>query len=193
MTLTTANGQLNPNNETWAGSIQINNKKSAGVKKNQMYQIKFDPNWEAYMVNIPFDSTISGNKISEVQYKTNLNDAFRTFDGALIKNNNQMYRLDAKAVGLEEGEYFTEVKANVGDFAPGYQSTEASATYRWNSTASYGKIKPGVTSVNMKAQYGTRMMSPIRKYLAYQPIKFQVQKVHVAMVQQLSIIKLVQR
>lgn len=58
-----------------------------------------------------------------------------------------MYRLDAKAVGLEEGEYFTEVKANVGDFAPGYQSTEASATYRWNSTASYGKIKPGVTSV----------------------------------------------
>lgn len=147
LSLTAANGQLNPNNETWGGSIQINNKNSAGVKKNQMYQIKFDPNWEAYMVNIPFDSTISGNKISEVQYKTNLNDAFRTFDGALIKNNNQMYRLDAKAVGLEEGEYFTEVKANVGDFAPGYLSTEASATYRWNSTASYGKIKPGVTSV----------------------------------------------
>ncbi|PDE53943.1 bacterial Ig-like domain-containing protein [Listeria monocytogenes] len=147
LSLTAANGQLNPNNETWGGSIQINNKNSAGVKKNQMYQIKFDPNWEAYMVNIPFDSTISGNKISEVQYKTNLNDTFRTFDGALIKNNNQMYRLDAKAVGLEEGEYFTEVKANVGDFAPGYLSTEASATYRWNSTASYGKIKPGVTSV----------------------------------------------
>ncbi|EHC2217200.1 LPXTG cell wall anchor domain-containing protein [Listeria monocytogenes] len=147
LSLTAANAQLNPNNETWGGSIQINNKNSAGVKKNQMYQIKFDPNWEAYMVNIPFDSTISGNKISEVQYKTNLNDAFRTFDGALIKNNNQMYRLDAKAVGLEEGEYFTEVKANVGDFAPGYQNTEASATYRWNSTASYGKIKPGVTSV----------------------------------------------
>ncbi|EAD1623881.1 LPXTG cell wall anchor domain-containing protein [Listeria monocytogenes] len=147
LSLTAANGQLNPNNETWAGSIQINNKNSAGVKKNQMYQIKFDPNWEAYMVNIPFDSTISGNKISEVQYKTNLNDAFRTFDGALIKNNNQMYRLDAKAVGLEEGEYFTEVKANVGDFAPGYQSTVASASYRWDCTASYGKIKPGVTSV----------------------------------------------
>ncbi|EDO1202055.1 LPXTG cell wall anchor domain-containing protein [Listeria innocua] len=150
LSLKTANGQLNPDNETWGGSIQINNKNSAGVKKNQMYQIKFDPNWEAYMVNIPFDSTISGNKISEVQYKTNLNDAFRTFAGALIKNNNQMYRLDAKAVGLEEGEYFTEVKANVGDFAPGYQNTEASATYRWNSTTSYGKIKPGVTSVQFE-------------------------------------------
>ncbi|EAG8523818.1 LPXTG cell wall anchor domain-containing protein [Listeria innocua] len=150
LSLKTANGQLNPDNETWGGSIQINNKNSAGVKKNQMYQIKFDPNWEAYMVNIPFDSTISGNKISEVQYKTNLNDAFRTFEGALTKNNNQMYRLDAKAVGLEEGEYFTEVKANVGDFAPGYQNTEASATYRWNSTTSYGKIKPGVTSVQFE-------------------------------------------
>lgn len=61
-----------------------------------------------------------------------------------------MYRLDAKAVGLEEGEYFTEVKANVGDFAPGYQNTEASATYRWNSTTSYGKIKSGVTSVQFE-------------------------------------------
>lgn len=33
LSLTAANGQLNPNNETWGGSIQINNKNSAGVKK----------------------------------------------------------------------------------------------------------------------------------------------------------------
>ncbi|MBC1926180.1 cell surface protein, partial [Listeria innocua] len=147
MSLVAANGRINPENETWAGSIQIDNKKTAGVKKNQMYQIEFDPNWEAYMVNIPFDSTISGNKISDVQYKTNLNSAYQTYTGALTKNNNQMYRLDANDVGLQPGEYFTEVKANVGDFSPGYQNTEASATYRWNSTVSYGKVKPGVTSV----------------------------------------------
>lgn len=150
MSLVAANGRINPENETWAGSIQIDNKKTAGVKKNQMYQIEFDPNWEAYMVNIPFDSTISGNKISDVQYKTNLNSAYQTYTGALTKNNNQMYRLDANDVGLQPGEYFTEVKANVGDFSPGYQNTEASATYRWNSTVSYGKVKPGVTSVQYK-------------------------------------------
>ncbi|MBC2118789.1 bacterial Ig-like domain-containing protein [Listeria marthii] len=150
MKLFSANGTINPDNETWAGSIQIDNKRTAGVKKNQMYQIEFDPNWEAYMVNIPFDSTISGNKISDVQYKTNLNDTFRTYEGALTKNNNQMYRLDANAVGLKTGEYFTEVKANVGDFSPGYQNTEASATYRWNSTVSYGKVKPGITSIQFK-------------------------------------------
>ncbi|OFH71085.1 bacterial Ig-like domain-containing protein [Listeria monocytogenes] len=150
MNMFSANGTINPDNETWAGSVQIDNKRTAGVKKNQMYQIKFDPNWEAYMVNIPFDSTISGNKISDVQYKTNLNDTFRTYEGALAKNNNQMYRLEAKAVELQAGEYFTEVKANVGDFSPGYQSPEASATYRWNSTTSYGKVKPGITSVQYK-------------------------------------------
>ncbi|PZG48520.1 cell surface protein [Listeria ivanovii] len=150
MNLFSANGTINPDNETWAGSIQINNKTTAGVKTNQMYQIQFDPNWEAYMVNIPFDSTISDNKISDVQYKTNLNSTYRTYTGALIKNNNQMYRLDANAVGLQAGEYFTEVKANVGEFSPGYQNTEASATYRWNSTVSYGKVKPGITSVQYK-------------------------------------------
>ncbi|EGP9696691.1 cell surface protein, partial [Listeria monocytogenes] len=48
MSLVAANGRINPENETWAGSIQIDNKKTAGVKKNQMYQIEFDPNWEAY-------------------------------------------------------------------------------------------------------------------------------------------------
>ncbi|MBF2664589.1 bacterial Ig-like domain-containing protein [Listeria seeligeri] len=147
MNLFTANGPINPDNETWAGSIQIDNKRTAGTKTNQVYQIKFDPNWEAYMVNIPFDSTITGNKITDVQYKTNLNTDYRTYTGTLIKNNNQMYRLDANAIGLQAGEYFTEVKANVGDFSPGYKNTEASATYRWNSTASYGKVKPGITSV----------------------------------------------
>ncbi|MBC2262556.1 LPXTG cell wall anchor domain-containing protein [Listeria sp. FSL L7-0091] len=150
LTLFSANGTINPDNETWAGSIQIQNKQTAGVKTNQVYQIEFDPNWKAYMVNIPFDSRVVGNKIKDVQYKTNLNPSYRTYTGALTKNNNQTYRLDAKVVGLEEGEYFTEVKANVGDFSPGYVSTESLATYRWNSTTSYGMVKPGITSVQFK-------------------------------------------
>ncbi|EAF0864424.1 cell surface protein, partial [Listeria monocytogenes] len=150
MNLSSANLAINPDNESWAGSLQIDNKKTAGVKTNQMYQIEFDPNWKAYMVNLPFDSTISGNKITDVEYKTNLNSTYRTYTGNLTKNNNQTYRLDASAVGLQEGEYFTEVKANVGDFSAGYMSTEALATYRWNSTASYGIVKPGITSVKFK-------------------------------------------
>ncbi|EEO6567021.1 LPXTG cell wall anchor domain-containing protein [Listeria monocytogenes] len=150
MNLFSANLVLNPDNESWAGSLQIDNKRTAGVKTNQMYQIEFDPNWKAYMVNLPFDSTISGNKITDVEYKTNLNSTYRTYTGNLTKNNNQTYRLDASAVGLQEGEYFTDVKANVGDFSVGYVSTENLATYRWNSTASYGIVKPGITSVKFK-------------------------------------------
>ncbi|EDO0910152.1 cell surface protein, partial [Listeria monocytogenes] len=150
MNLFSANSMINPDNETWAGSIQIDNKRSAGVKTNQMYHIEFDPNWEAYMVNLPFDSTIFGNKITDVEYKTNLNSSYRTYTGTLIKNSNFSYKLDASAVGLQEGEYFTDVKANVGDFSAGYASTEPSATYRWNSLNSYGIVKPGITSVAFK-------------------------------------------
>ncbi|MBC6307658.1 cell surface protein, partial [Listeria booriae] len=113
----------------------------------QMYQIEFDPNWEAYMVNLPFDSTMPDNQITGVLYKTNLDSDYRPYTGALTKNNNQSYRLDAQAVRLKDGEYFTVVRANVGAFSPGYISSEGSAIYRWNSTSSYGKAKPGITSV----------------------------------------------
>ncbi|EIP1891967.1 bacterial Ig-like domain-containing protein [Listeria monocytogenes] len=147
MNLVANDGNINPDNETWAGSIRIDNKHIAGVKTDQMYQIEFDPNWEAYMVNLPFDSTMPDNKITGVMYKTNLNSEYREYKGALTKNNNQTYRLDAQAAGLKDGEYFTVVRANVGAFSPGYVSSEGSAIYRWNSTASYGKAKPGVTSV----------------------------------------------
>ncbi|MBC1870113.1 LPXTG cell wall anchor domain-containing protein [Listeria seeligeri] len=147
MNLIANDGSLNPDNETWAGSIRIDNKHIAGVKTDQMYQIEFDPNWEAYMVNLPFDSTMPDNQITGVLYKTNLDSNYRPYTGALTKNNNQSYRLDAQAVGLKDGEYFTVVRANVGAFSPGYISSEGSAIYRWNSTSSYGKAKPGITSV----------------------------------------------
>ncbi|MBC1637223.1 hypothetical protein HB951_13805, partial [Listeria welshimeri] len=70
MSLNTGNKSINPDNETWAGSIQIDNKQTAGVKTNQIYQIEFDPNWQAYTVNMPFDGKIAGNKVKDIQYKT---------------------------------------------------------------------------------------------------------------------------
>ncbi|MBC2307009.1 LPXTG cell wall anchor domain-containing protein [Listeria welshimeri] len=152
MSLNTGNKSINPDNETWAGSIQIDNKQTAGVKTNQIYQIEFDPNWQAYTVNMPFDGKIAGNKVKDIQYKTNLNSNFRTYNGTLPKtNSNRMATLDANTIGLEEGEYFTEVKANVGDFSIGFMNTEPSAAYRSASSASYGIVKQGVSSVQFKA------------------------------------------
>ncbi|MBC6296735.1 DUF5011 domain-containing protein [Listeria sp. FSL L7-1517] len=151
MTLIGAHRSINPENESWAGSIQVTNRKTAGMKTNQVYQIQFDPNWEAYTVNLPFDGSVSGNKVTDVQYKTNLNSSYRTFNGTVpVASNRRMAVLDAAAVGLQEGEYFTEVRANVGDFSTGFASTDPSATYRATSTASYGIVKPGITSVDFK-------------------------------------------
>ncbi|MBC6116134.1 hypothetical protein HB838_15035, partial [Listeria seeligeri] len=127
MTLKTNGRNINPDNETWAGSILVGNKATAGVKTNQVYHIKFDDNWQAYVVNLPCDGTIPGNKVTDIQYKTNLNSNYRTYDGTLPNTNaNKMAQLQATAVGLEEGEYFTEVKANVGDFSVGFINVEES-------------------------------------------------------------------
>ncbi|WP_338671838.1 bacterial Ig-like domain-containing protein [Listeria seeligeri] len=151
MRLTPRNYYINPDNETWAGSIQIDNQKTAGMKTNQVYQIEFDPNWEAYSVNLPFDSKVSGNKITNVQYKTNLNSNYRSYSGDLPAHVYGMVRLEANNAGLQEGEYFTEVKANVGDFSPGFVNVSPSGTWGPNYTASYGVVKPGITSVQFKA------------------------------------------
>lgn len=151
MVLTGGEKNINPDNETWAGSIQVNNRKTAGLKTNQVYQIQFDPNWEAYTVNLPFDGSISDNQMTDIQYKTNLNSSYRTYKGSLPKiNSNRMVTLDAVAVGLQDGEYFTEVKANVGDFSAGYMNTDPNGVHRPNSSTSYGIVKPGITSVQFK-------------------------------------------
>ncbi|MBC2157150.1 bacterial Ig-like domain-containing protein [Listeria innocua] len=148
MVMLPRNYYINPENESWAGLIQINNRQTAGVKTNQIYQIKFDENWEAYTVNIPFDGTYPGNKVKDVQYKTNLNSEYRTYDGTLPKTNgNKMLTLDSAAVGLQEGEYFTEVKANVGDFSVGFTNIDTAAPFKAANSASYGIVKPGITSV----------------------------------------------
>ncbi|EAF7125111.1 bacterial Ig-like domain-containing protein [Listeria monocytogenes] len=153
MAITTGNKNINPDNETWAGSIQVNNKKTAGTKTNQIYHIQFDPNWKVYTVNLPFDGTIPNNKVTDIQYKTNLDNTYRTYTGTLpTLGTNRMASFDATAVGLQEGEYFTDVKANVGDFSPGYESISPNNTYIAASTASYGIVSPGITSVQFKAE-----------------------------------------
>ncbi|HAB0008190.1 TPA_asm: cell surface protein [Listeria monocytogenes] len=153
LNLKTGNQFINPDNETWAGSIQIDNVQTAGTKTNQVYHILFDTNWEAYTVNLPFDGARADNQITDIQYKTNLNSTYRTYTGIPPKSNgNRMAKLEATAVGLQAGEYFTEVKANVGDFSPGFLSYTISGIYRGDSTASYGIVKQGITSVNFQAE-----------------------------------------
>lgn len=152
LVLAARNHYINPLNETWAGSIQINNKQTAGMKKNQVYHIQFDPNWEAKIVNLPFDSTISGNTITNVQYKTNLHPEYQTYTGTVPTINSRMASLYANSAKLQEGEYFTEVQANVGNFSSGYQSASPSGPLEWGSTASYGIVKSGITSVQFKAE-----------------------------------------
>ncbi|HHQ0013398.1 TPA: hypothetical protein ACSK2T_003019, partial [Listeria monocytogenes] len=115
MALIVGNKNINPDNETWAGNVRINNKDTAGTKTNQVFQIEFDSNWEASIVNIPFDGNRKDNDITNIQYKTNFDDTYQTYNGNLPKNSmKNIAILEADAVGLQPGEYFTEVKANVG-------------------------------------------------------------------------------
>ncbi|EHH7705642.1 DUF5011 domain-containing protein [Listeria monocytogenes] len=151
MALIVGNKNINPDNETWAGNVRINNKDTAGTKTNQVFQIEFDSNWEASIVNIPFDGNRKDNDITNIQYKTNFDDTYQTYNGNLPKNSmKNIAILEADAVGLQPGEYFTEVKANVGDFSTGYTSYSESGGFGEESTNSYGIVKPGISSVQFK-------------------------------------------
>ncbi|KAI0979042.1 hypothetical protein GJ496_010078, partial [Pomphorhynchus laevis] len=61
-------------------------------------------------------------------------------------------RFDAKDANLSEGEYFTEVKANVGSFSPGYKNYNPNAPLYPETALSFGKLKNNVNEIYTHAE-----------------------------------------
>ncbi|MDR0853807.1 MAG: InlB B-repeat-containing protein [Clostridiales Family XIII bacterium] len=125
------------------------------VLKNQILEFDFGSNWCATKVYIPYDKKCV-NGISKVEYKTNENSEWTEFDISELIYDTNVKILTKEKANLDEDEYFTYIRANVGDF----ENSTAVGTY-WglgdivekvngsHGPASYGKLKEGTTSATM--------------------------------------------
>ena len=131
--------------------------KTAGVKRNQIYHVEIDSLWQTKEVTLPFDDTVDNNKISKVEYKTNLNASWRSLTNtqinALRANGNTTTNfvkvLNGDEIGLATNEYFTEVRAAVGAFNVGYLSGITTRPRQNTSVTTYGKLVPYATSATV--------------------------------------------
>ncbi|MDQ0360191.1 immunoglobulin-like domain-containing protein [Breznakia pachnodae] len=126
---------------------------TAGTKTDQVFNVKIGSDWLVKSVQVPFDASISGNKITKVQYKTNLDSSWRDLSESEINamtTVSYMKRLDGNKIGLADDEYFTEVKAWVGSFKAGYQAGINSSTLNYTSITTYGKMASGSTQATVE-------------------------------------------
>lgn len=119
---------------------------NAGTRTNQVAEFDIDKNWQVVQVQLPFDKSIAANKVKTVDYRTNLNNTWRTY--TLTKDlytANTYVRIHKSDLGLKENEYFTGVKANVGSFNSEY--TTDSLLTSSGAINTYGRFDPSATQV----------------------------------------------
>ncbi|MFV0395121.1 MAG: beta strand repeat-containing protein [Coprobacillaceae bacterium] len=113
-----------------------------GTRRNQIAHFEIGDGYQVTQVKLPFDSSIVGNEITEIEYKTNLN-GWRTLSSdqlnALLEPTTTGFTGRAKILtkeiaNLDEDEFFTEVKAKVGSFSPNYLSSTLSVLSSDNIT-----------------------------------------------------------
>lgn len=86
--------------------------------KNQTIEMTWS-SYETSFVSVPNNL----NKVTEIQYRTNQNTEIRTASGSQLDISSTRTIMTSESVGLEDGEYFTFIKAKLGDFDANYSSS----------------------------------------------------------------------
>lgn len=120
---------------------------NAGTRTNQVAEFDIDKNWQVVQVQLPFDKSIAANKVKTVDYRTNLNNSWRTYTlSEDLYTANTYVRIHKSNLGLKENEYFTGVRANVGSFNSEY--TTDSLLTGSGAINTYGRFDPSATTVS---------------------------------------------
>lgn len=135
---------------TFVGAMQFKNDTGA-VVTDQVFEMIVEPAFKTTSVYIP-----KGNEeISNVVYKTNLNSNERSYVGTFSSysrragepSSDNYNRLTRKMLSLEDGEYITYVRADMGSFDNGYMMDINYAQI--NRIVIYGSLAKGETSANL--------------------------------------------
>ncbi|MFV0396340.1 MAG: hypothetical protein ACK5LC_18470, partial [Coprobacillaceae bacterium] len=121
---------------------------AAGIRENQIAQFDFETGHIVKSVRFPFDNTVSGNKITEIEYKTNKNSDWQSFtDISKVGNSSGYSTLHVKHLNLDEDEYLISIKANCGSFKQGFKSSAFDYTFSNVSVA--GTLDSSLTSAKV--------------------------------------------
>ena len=109
----------------WAPLFAVDNAENPGSRLNRSVEFQIDPKFKAVSVNVPFDMSLVGNALSDVQFKTNRRSGWQT-SSLTTKDTLSIAgvarRITKKMLGLASDEYLTAVKCNVGTFSSGYNA-----------------------------------------------------------------------
>lgn len=145
MSMSAGGSIYNDSSESYIGRVGFEN--TLGRRQNNiMYNVIVDPDFDVYEFRIPYDKTIAGNNVTNVQYKTNLNSSYRTYTGELSTYSAWIFyvkKFTKEDAGLQEGEWFTELLVNVGSASPNYSSLYTNGEGP-DVRLLYGKVKEGV-------------------------------------------------
>ncbi|MFV0396098.1 MAG: hypothetical protein ACK5LC_17215 [Coprobacillaceae bacterium] len=120
-------------------------------KKNQFVEVTIDPNYEVQKVILPYDQ----DRITEVEYKTNLNNTIRIASGDMLEDavnsGNGITKvagvvISNETLGLGPNEYITYVSACMGNLRPSY--TSSSSHYQVNPYANRFQVIGKLTNNN---------------------------------------------
>ena len=141
-------GSVGGDSYVYGSFFRLENTATAGKKTNQFVHFNFGQNWQVKKIHIPFDSTVAGNIIKDVVYKTNKHPEGRAYtvtSTSSITGTTRLKYFTAQMLGLEADEWITEFEANVGTFSVSYYSGSSSASRSSDNVSTYGKLSPGIS------------------------------------------------
>ncbi|TLG75492.1 hypothetical protein [Culicoidibacter larvae] len=132
----------------FVANVQVQNKQ-AGALTNQTYEVNIDSNFKAVKIHFPFDRTVTDNQVTQMYYKTNLNNTWQTYTGDVTAFNNKISSISKTQMGLSDDEFITGFKANIGDLSFGYMSSVTTGGAGSNIVGVLGTLDVGSGQVNI--------------------------------------------
>lgn len=126
------------------GTYEISNT-TAGVKRNQVYEVEADSGIEMHRITFPYDNTTE-EKPTKVEFKTSIYSEWQVKTLNLPVVNNNMKVVTTKNLELAPGDFVTHIKISMDDFSPGYTGAHLSARSGPLNPSIIGKLANGFSS-----------------------------------------------
>ncbi|MDQ0359768.1 immunoglobulin-like domain-containing protein [Breznakia pachnodae] len=139
------------NHFMYGPTFQVKNT-TAGVKKDQVAEFQIDENYKVTRIVFPFDTSISSNQITEIEYMLPGDTTYRTYTYATpLKPTTEKVAITNTSIGLSSTDYFIAMRVKVGNFRQGFSSGDYLATS--GHVAAWGILDDGTNATVTFSMY----------------------------------------